>query len=89
MQVVATRDGFFGGKRRRAGTKFTVPDGSKAAWFVQAVEYVAPEAPAAEVNTLSGLNKVAAAAAAKVARKEDPSVIKTAGGKKTEASDLT
>lgn len=34
MQVQALEDGFFGGQRIRAGTKFDVPEGTKAKWFV-------------------------------------------------------
>lgn len=34
MKVKATKAGFFGGSRRRVGDVFDVPDGTKAAWFV-------------------------------------------------------
>lgn len=37
MEVIATKQGFFGGQLRNEGDRFTVPDGSKAKWY-EAVE---------------------------------------------------
>lgn len=33
MEVIATKEGFFGGERKRVGDKFEVQDGCKAKWF--------------------------------------------------------
>jgi len=61
MKVVATRHGFFNGKRVRAGTEFEVPAGSKAKWFVPADKYVAPPPKQAEMDeiALSQINRAA------------------------------
>lgn len=62
VQVVATETGFYGGSRKRAGEKFWVKEGQKAAWFVPVGQ--AKEVPAApkseEPRTLSELGKQAA-----------------------------
>lgn len=40
MEVVAVKEGFYGGIRRRVGVRFDVPEGSKSKWFVPVAEYV-------------------------------------------------
>ena len=36
MEVIALKEGFFGGSRKRVGEKFDVPKGTKGSWFTPA-----------------------------------------------------
>ncbi len=41
--VIATKDGFYDGKRVRKGQTFKVKDEAKGKWFVAPKDYVAPK----------------------------------------------
>ena len=44
MRVIAIKEGFFGGKRVRAGQVFEVPAGAKGKWFAPAAPLEKPKA---------------------------------------------
>lgn len=48
MEVVALSRGFYGGASRRAGERFDVADGAKAAWYTPADSAAAKAKPKAE-----------------------------------------
>ena len=67
MEVIATKSGYHG-KLRAEGDKFTVPDGSKASWFVP-VEKATHAAPASRKADAEAKAKADAEAKAKAGNK--------------------
>lgn len=63
VDVVATKDGFYGGSLVRAGAKFQVDAGEKGSWFTKADAIRAPKAekvektPSTTVDTKAGNGK--------------------------------
>jgi hypothetical protein len=58
MQVVAISDGFYGGMRRREGSRFEWKEKTLAKWVVAADSELPKQAePEKEPETLSELNK--------------------------------
>lgn len=45
MEVIATRDGHYGGIYRNEGEKFTVEDDAKASWFKPVADGDSEESP--------------------------------------------
>lgn len=70
MEVIATKAGYHG-KLRAEGDKFTVPDGSKASWFVP-VEKATHAPPASGKADAEAKAKAKADAEAKAKPEQKP-----------------